>query len=553
MKNLKFLSFLCILCIVLSLFVPAAAVNAAPGDTQVTETQTETSEADADAESEEKTSKSEEKSSESEESTAKTEEKSSESSGQAPEAEAKDIVAGAGIVDAPELSAKNALLLDMNTGFVYFARDPDGRAYPASLTKILTVLLAVEAVERGDIDLKTEITADEDCLRGLDEQSSTAGIVPGEKMTFENLLYCAMISSANEACNIIATTVSGSIDAFVDRMNSRAAELGCTGSHFVNTHGMPDDNHYTTASDLAKITGEAMQHELFATICNTVERTVPATNKSDTRELQNTNGLINPNSIMYPGYFYEPASGIKTGHTTAAGYCLVSTAAQDDIHLLCIVLGSGAKQQDNGSMTYYNFTDTITLYRWVFKNFSRQTILGSSELVGSVAVALGSDTDSVSLRPETDVAAVIPNGVSPDDFTRKITVYSEHDNTTVTAPVAAGDVLGEISVEKDGMVYGTVPLVAAVDVELARGAFLRSGLQSFFAHPVVLGVLAAAVLVMVLYIIMLIRYHKRQKARRRAAARAAARARREASVNYDHQARDEILRELTSDSGQRRR
>ena len=533
MKNIKILPFLCILCMVFSLLVPVYAVNAAPEEPQATETPTETTE---------ETDKSEGSGAD-----ALTE------TGDTPDSESKDVAAGAGVVEAPELSAQHALLLDMDTGFVYFSRDPEGRAYPASLTKILTVLLAVEAVERGEIDLKTEITADDDCMRGLDEQSSTAGIVPGEKMTFENVLYCAMISSANEACNIIATTVSGSIDAFVERMNSRASELGCTGTHFVNTHGMPDDNHYTTASDLAKITREAMQHELFATICNTVERTVPATNKSDTRELQNTNGLINRNSTMYPGYYYEPAAGIKTGHTSAAGYCLISTAKQDEIHLLCIVLGSGAAQQDNGSMVFYNFTDTLTLYRWVFNNFSRQTLLGSTELVGSVAVALGSDTDSVSLRPQNDVLAVIPNGASPEDFTRKITVYSERDNTTVTAPVAAGDVLGEISVEKDGMVYGTVPLVAAVDVELARGAFLKTGLQSFFAHPVVIGVLAAALLVIVLYIIMLIRYHKRQKARRRAAARAAARARREATANREHQARDEILRELTQDPGPRRR
>jgi uncharacterized membrane protein len=202
----------------------------------------------------------------------------------------------------------------------------------------------------------------------------------------------------------------------------------------------------------------------------------------------------------------------------------------------------------NGTAEYYNFTDSLTLYHWMFDNFSRQTILSSSELVGSTAVEFGSDTDSVSLRPQSDVVGVLPNGVSLEEYERKVTVYSERDNTTVTAPVAAGDVLGEISIERDGMVYGTVPLVAAVDVELSRGAFLRSGLTSFFAHPVVIAILAAIVVVIILYIMMLVRYQKRQKARKRAAARA----RREASLNREHQARDEILRELTHDSSTRR-
>ena len=516
MKNIKFLSLICILCIVFSLFTPILAVNRAPDDGPSPGEQAEDS---------------------------------AEDTGSAePMTTSTDVYAGADVLSAPQITARNALLIDMDTGVVYFSRDPDGRAYPASLTKILTVLLAVEAVERGELDLKTEITAGDDCLEGMDQESSTAGIVPGETMTLENFLYCAMMSSANEACNVIATTVSGSIPAFVDRMNSRAKELGCTGSHFVNPHGMPDEDHYTTASDLAKITMEAMRHDLFVTLCNTISRTVPATNKSDTRELQNTNGLINRNSIMYPGYYYEPAAGVKTGHTNAAGYCLVSTALKDDVHMMCIVLGSGSGTRDNGTTDFYNFTDTLTLYRWVFDNFSRQTILGSTELVGSAPVELGSDTDSVSLRPQSEIVAVLPNGASISDYERKITVYSERDNTTVTAPVYAGDVLGEISIEKDGVVYGTVPLVAAVDVELSRGAFLRTGLHAFFAHPIVLIILALALGVIVLYIVMLVRYHKRQKARKRAAARA----RREARANKEHQARDEIMRELTGESRSRR-
>lgn len=145
---------------------------------------------------------------------------------------------------------------------------------------------------------------------------STSNIQAGEEMTLRDLMYCAMLGSANEACNIIAVHISGSLDAFVSLMNERAAELGCTGTHFNNTHGLPDSDHYTTARDFTMITCEAMAHDLFVEISGTVSYTVPATNMSGERRLSNTNGLINPESSTYPGYYYEYARAGKTGHTT---------------------------------------------------------------------------------------------------------------------------------------------------------------------------------------------------------------------------------------------
>lgn len=217
-----------------------------------------------------------------------------------------------------KLQANCVLLADEDSGQYYYTRNIDAKAYPASLTKIMTLLLAVEAVERGDVNLSDTVTAYDDCNADMVEGASNADIKVGETMTFEDFLYCAMISSANEACNVVAEYVCGSISAFVQRMNERAQALGCTGTHFVNPHGLPNDDHYTTAHDLYRITKEALSHELFATICNTVKHTVPATNLSDERTLSNTNGLINPESPMYRGYYYEYAKGVKTGHTDAA-------------------------------------------------------------------------------------------------------------------------------------------------------------------------------------------------------------------------------------------
>ena len=338
-----------------------------------------------------------------------------------------------------KLQANCVLLADEDSGQYYYTRNIDAKAYPASLTKIMTLLLAVEAVERGDVNLSDTVTAYDDCNADMVEGASNADIKVGETMTFEDFLYCAMISSANEACNVVAEYVCGSISAFVQRMNERAQALGCTGTHFANPHGLPNDDHYTTAHDLYRITKEALSHELFATICNTVKHTVPATNLSDERTLSNTNGLINPESPMYRGYYYEYAKGVKTGHTDAAGYCLISTAEKDGVRLLCVVLGGKGTTRANGTTDFGSFSDTLTAYRWVFANYGWRDIVSASDLICEVPVRYGRDSDSVTVRPAQSISAVLPSadaGGAPQ-FEQQVTLYSERDGKPLEAPVKA--------------------------------------------------------------------------------------------------------------------
>ena len=146
---------------------------------------------------------------------------------------------------APALNGRNIVLVDLNTGRVIYSKDQDSVVTPASLTKIITVLLAVESVERGEHSLDEIVTAGQDCRAGLDEESSSAEIVPGEQMTFRDLLYCSMIQSASDACNVLASLIGGSIDNFVAMMNEKAAELGCKATHFVNPSGLPADGQVT--------------------------------------------------------------------------------------------------------------------------------------------------------------------------------------------------------------------------------------------------------------------------------------------------------------------
>lgn len=423
-------------------------------------------------------------------------------------------------LDDPQVGAQAVVLADADTGRIFFSKNADQKMYPASLTKIMTVLLAVEAIERGDVSPDDEVTCTDECLVGMEEDGSTANIVSGETMTLENLMYCALVASANEACNVIAEYIGGSIPDFVQMMNDRAKQLGCTGTHFANTHGLPDENHYTTANDMYLIATEAASQDLFMEICNTAKYTVPATNKSGERELSNTNGLINADSPYYKGYYYEYAKGMKTGHTSAAGYCLVSTAEKDGMHLIAVVLGGIGTQNGDGSMTYGNFVDTISLYNWVFNNFSVQEILNSSELVCEVNVAMGADGDSVTLRPKDVVTALLPNDVDLTGFERKITIYSEESGETLTAPISAGQVLGEITVSKDGVAYGSTALVASTSVDLSKIQYMKNQVKTALNLVWVKIIFWVLVIILIVYALLVIRYrtlHKRhQKEARRA-------------------------------------
>ena len=171
------------------------------------------------------------------------------------------------------------------------------------------------------------------CIR--DRDGSNLGILSGEELTVEQLLYGLLVHSANDAANVLAEQVSGSIEAFVELMNTKAAELGMKDTHFVNTHGYHDDNHYTTARDMAKLALYAVQNETFQKIVSTATYDIPPTNKyTKVRNLSNNNALINP--MKGQKYLYSPAKGIKTGHTSKAGHCLLSEAEKNDLHLSLI-------------------------------------------------------------------------------------------------------------------------------------------------------------------------------------------------------------------------
>ena len=388
---------------------------------------------------------------------------------------------------ALEIKAKAAVLVDADEGRIIFGQNEQEREYPASITKVMTALLTLEAVDAGKLSLDQPITASA-VVNDQDPEGSSAGIEEGEVLTVEQLLYCLLLVSANEAADILAETVSGSREAFVELMNQRAQELGCTGTHFANTNGLHDVNHYTTAYDIYLFFREAMKHETFMTITGSVAYEVPATNKSEARELHTTNSLLSNWRIL--DYLYDGVDCGKTGSTPEAGYCLVSSCLRDGKRLVAVVLGA------EGEGTHIeSFSESARLYDYGYDNFSKQLVV-STEDVFRQPVALSKETDCVMLYPAENAEAFLPSDVTKDQLEQTVTLKNE----VADAPITRGQEMGTLTISYNGQVCVTVPLLAQADVSASRFLVAKAAVEEFLSRTIV----KVALVVLVLLVILLV-------------------------------------------------
>lgn len=405
------------------------------------------------------------------------------------------------------VAAKAALLVDGDTGQVLLDQDAHKELYPASITKCMTTLLVLRAVEQGKIKLDQVITASQGAIDLLTADSSNAGIKVGEQLTVEQLLYCVMVKSANEACYILAETVSGSVDAFVDEMNAEAKRLGCENTHFVNPCGLHDPEHFTSAWDIYLITKEAMKYSMFMTLAGTKEYTIPATNMSAQRKFHTTNYLLDAWGAT--GYLYSYAKGIKTGHTSDAGYCLVSYAEKGERCLISVVLGAQALKTESGKTDFQSFSETRRLFEWGFGSFKRATILDHATPIEQVDVTLSRKTNYVVVHPAEDVEVLLPSDLTVTDLKQEVTL----DAQSIEAPVSKGQKLGTISVtDSRGTVYTTTDLLALNDVPASKTLTLLHNAELFIARPIVK---IAAVVIVILVILVIIFFVRRRPRRYR--------------------------------------
>ncbi|MBS7314897.1 MAG: D-alanyl-D-alanine carboxypeptidase [Clostridiaceae bacterium] len=398
----------------------------------------------------------------------------------------------------PKIRSNAAILYEVTSGELVYEKNGKQKAYPASTTKIMTALLALENCEMDE-----PVTVTRAALNTVSPGSSIAGLQNGEVLSMYEMLECLLVASGNDAASVIAAHIGGTVAQFVEMMNERSRELGCTSTHYTNPSGLHDEEHYTTAEDLLKVTVEAMKHPEFVEIVGSAQVTIPETNKVDhPRYFNNTNQLIS--QAVTSVNLYSKATGIKTGHTTPAGYCLVSSAENGDLSYIAIVLGGYI---DENTGRNYSYVDSINLFLWGFSDFKYRTIVSTSDLVKELEVDLAKEKDFVILRAAEDVTAFLHEDDDIDAiFTKTISVQEN-----ITAPVERGDILGTMTILRGSEVYARVDLVATNTVERSEGLYYFEQLGAFFEKPLVRAFVALLLAALIVYIIFVIFYNKRRR------------------------------------------
>lgn len=385
------------------------------------------------------------------------------------------------IGDDYELNCKNAIVVNTDTGRTVFEKDADTPVSIASLTKIMTAITVIENCT--DFDALVEVKTSSLLSIG-NTGLVTANLVSGEKMSVKDMLYCLLIPSAADASVVLADYIGGSVSAFVEMMNKKAEEIGMTNSHFVNTHGLDADGHYSTARDIAVLTEYALKNEMFTDIVSHQSYTTSQTNIKAPRTVYTTNYLLLQNS----GFYYEWADGVKTGYTDNAGRCLVSTALKDKTRYICVVLGCDAYNA-NGTMACKHFSDSIYLFENAFKTFSLKKVCKKGKEAVKVPVkCFGIDGEA--------------EGVFKDDFkylmskNEKAEMKINLDKELLDSPVKAGDRLGTCDIVFDGKTLKTVEIRAKYDVSRNYTKIIITVLIWLLIFLVAVAVIAAVIIFM---------------------------------------------------------
>ncbi len=370
-----------------------------------------------------------------------------------------------------DVYCNSAILIDARTGNVLYEKNSNQQAYPASTTKILTAYIALTQI--GDIN--TEIIPTKNAVMSVPVGSSLAYFSENEKLTLEQVLFGLLLPSGNDAANIIAEYVSGSNSNFAELMNVTAEKLGATNSHFVNPSGWHDNEHYTTAADLAKIAYNAMKIPKFKEIVSQTRYVMPETNVSKVKRT-----FINTNKLLSSGeYYYEAATGIKTGYTSQAGNCLVASASKDGVELISVAMGGNTVPVGKSAV----YLDTINLLNFGFENYHNNQLVAQSNLITTITPKKAGKK-TLDIVTDSSINVLVENGDTPV-FDRIISL-----NEKIVAPIKKGDVLGTLTYTQNDEVVGIVNLVAKTDIEKEHWFFVLLKVLLYLAISVIiLGVL----------------------------------------------------------------
>lgn len=338
--------------------------------------------------------------------------------------------------DVLEITAESALLVDADSGKVIYEKNADKRLAPASMTKLMTLILAVEALTDGRVSYDETVVASENAWR---LGGSQIYLEPGEKMTYRDMLVAIAVGSANDSCVAVAEHLEGSHEAFVEKMNKKASELGMKNTNYVNSYGLPDPDHYTCAKDMVTLGRFALNYPELMELTSIKEYDL----RGGEFVLYNTNKLL---------WWYDGADGFKTGWTNEAKYCLVSTVKRNDLRLVATVMGC---PEPRG-----NFRDSMTIYNYGFARYTYKAFANQGAVCGLTRVGKGV-SEAVEVVAGGNIGSICDKGQEKQvTWKRSITSYAN-------APVKKGDRLGEAQVFVNGKLVKKIPLLAAKDVAQA--------------------------------------------------------------------------------------
>lgn len=365
-------------------------------------------------------------------------------------------------LSADQLYSPSAILVDMNTGAVLFEKDADQVRYPASVTKVLTAIVAMENVASPD----TEMYSSKEAIKGIIFGGMHIFIWDDEVLKFNDLLHALLIPSANDAANIIAYNTFGDFQTFMDRMNSRARELGATGTHFTNPSGLHQADHHTTARDMSILARHAMSFDLFREIVGKTDYLMLPTNRhAQWDELHTSNTFLYAESE-----YFSKVTGVKTGYTDSAGFTLITSAQNNQgMELLAVTMGAASRGATN--------RDARTLLEYGFQNFEPATVLATGDFLTEVSIP---EADGhLSLLLSKDVS-LLKRKEAPLALSYKLKL-----NEGLTAPVSAGQIVGSVDYFDGGVFVANVPVEAAAAVGSEPGGQVSGQLfGSFFGRLV---------------------------------------------------------------------
>ena len=332
------------------------------------------------------------------------------------------------------LNAKSVILMEEATGNILYESNPDERLPIASVTKVMTMLLIMEAVDSGKINLDDMVTVSDNAMS---YGGSTMFLETGEQLTVNDMLKGIAVASANDGCVAMAEHLAGSESAFVDMMNEKAKELGMENTHFMNTNGLDEDDHYSSARDVAIMSRELMKHETIFNYTSIWMDTL----RGGKFQLANTNKLIR---------FYDGANGLKTGSTSKALCCLSAAAKRNDMQLIAVVLGAPTSAE--------RFASAKSLLDYGFANYAVNTQITAGDEVQNIAVEKGVDKE-VGVVAGDSCSTLVKKG-QEDNITKEIKI-----DETITAPIEAGQKIGTMTISRDGEVIADIDLNASSAVE----------------------------------------------------------------------------------------